>query len=242
MPPHPDTDTLQLTSTTPSPLEPEIQVLVEFPIELVSALLAGKWAASAHPFRPWLVGYRLRLALAAATTAAVWAFPTGASALSDAPACFALLAALGVATSFASTLMFTALGDYYNRISDPGMGGAYLTLLNTLANVGVVVPKLGVFAAMDALTLRKCVGGGVAAACGPASAGGAADGACVEAGGRCVVGRDGFYVLSALSVALGAGILVWLHRVLPRLEQLPPSAWRAPLPGGPRKQHSRKRH
>lgn len=31
------------------------------------------------------------------------------------------------------------------RISDPAMGGAYLTLLNTLANVGVTVPKLFVF-------------------------------------------------------------------------------------------------
>ena len=35
-----------------------------------------------------------------------------------------------------STLMFTALGCFYNRISDPDMGGAYLTLLNTIANMG----------------------------------------------------------------------------------------------------------
>lgn len=32
--------------------------------------------------------------------------------------------------------MFTALGTFFNRISDPEMGGAYLTLLNTIANMG----------------------------------------------------------------------------------------------------------
>lgn len=32
--------------------------------------------------------------------------------------------------------MFTAMGSFFNRISDPDMGGAYLTLLNTIANMG----------------------------------------------------------------------------------------------------------
>lgn len=32
------------------------------------------------------------------------------------------------------------------RISDPSMGGAYLTLLNTIANIGITVPKFFVFA------------------------------------------------------------------------------------------------
>jgi PAT family acetyl-CoA transporter-like MFS transporter 1 len=216
-------------------------VLLEFPIELASALVAGRWAAAAHPLRPWLAGYRLRLAVAAATTAVVAAFPAGAAAPAAAPFAWAALAAVGVATSFASTLMFTALGDFYNRISDPGMGGAYLTLLNTLANVGVVVPKLFVFWAMDALTARRCVGVDAASgladaalaapegagACGPASAGGAADGACTGAGGACAVARDGFYVLSCAAVAAGCVLLAWLRRALPRLEAAPASAWRA---------------
>ena len=33
-----------------------------------------------------------------------------------------------------------------SRISDPRMGGAYLTLLNTIANIGVTVPKFFIFA------------------------------------------------------------------------------------------------
>lgn len=68
----------------------------------------------------------------------VYRFPSGASALGDHPWWFGALAAAGLVTSFTSTLMFTALGSFYNRISDPDMGGAYLTLLNTIANMGVL--------------------------------------------------------------------------------------------------------
>ena len=48
-------------------------------------------------------------------------FPRGAASLGDHPGAFAALAVAGVATSFTSTLMFTALGTFYNRISDPDM-------------------------------------------------------------------------------------------------------------------------
>lgn len=66
----------------------------------------------------------------------VYFFPSGASSLTDQPWWFATLAVAGLVTSFTSTLMFTALGSFYTRISDPDMGGSYLTLLNTIANMG----------------------------------------------------------------------------------------------------------
>ena len=46
-------------------------VLLEFPCELVSAVLAGRWAASSSPFKPWLVGYRLRVLMAVCATTLV---------------------------------------------------------------------------------------------------------------------------------------------------------------------------
>ena len=66
----------------------------------------------------------------------VYSFPMGADSLTAHPQAFASLAACGLLTSFTSTLMFTTLGSFFNRISDPAMGGAYLTLLNTIANMG----------------------------------------------------------------------------------------------------------
>ena len=51
----------------------------------------------------------------------VWAFPADAVHLSSHPREFGLLALLGLLTSFTSTLMFTAMGSFFNRISDPDM-------------------------------------------------------------------------------------------------------------------------
>ncbi|KAK9809613.1 hypothetical protein WJX73_007530 [Symbiochloris irregularis] len=131
-------------------------VLLEFPCELLSALVAGRWAARTSPFNPFLKGFFLRLCIAALLTVVVYQFPSGAESLGSHPLQFAALAACGVLTSFTSTLMFTSLGSFFNRISDPAMGGAYLTLLNTIANMGVILPKLGIFALIDALTSRQC--------------------------------------------------------------------------------------
>jgi len=131
-------------------------VLLEFPCELVSAVLAGRWAASTSPFTPWVRGYAVRLAMAAAATAVVHAFPANAASLTAHPAAFVALAAVGLLTSFTSTLMFTAMGSFYNRVSDPRMGGAYLTLLNTIANMGTILPKLAVFWLIDALSHNGC--------------------------------------------------------------------------------------
>ena len=46
-------------------------VLLEFPCELASAVLAGRWAASPTPFTPFMLGYRIRLVMAACVTVVV---------------------------------------------------------------------------------------------------------------------------------------------------------------------------
>jgi MFS transporter, PAT family, solute carrier family 33 (acetyl-CoA transportor), member 1 len=130
--------------------------VLQFPCELVSALVAGRWASSASPFTPWRAAYLLRLSAAVATTFIVARFPPDAASISHHPAAFASLAAVGLATSFSSTLMFTAAGSFYNRVSDPDMGGAYLTMLNTIANIGITLPKIAVFGLMDAFSYNAC--------------------------------------------------------------------------------------
>ena len=48
-----------------------LQVLIEFPCELVSAVVAGRWAASSSPFKPFLFGYQARVIMAAVVTSIV---------------------------------------------------------------------------------------------------------------------------------------------------------------------------
>lgn len=50
---------------------------------------------------------------------------------------------------------------------------------------------------------------------------------CVAAGGTCRLMTDGYYGLSYTSIALGIFLGLWYARLAPRLQALPPDAWRA---------------
>jgi MFS transporter, PAT family, solute carrier family 33 (acetyl-CoA transportor), member 1 len=123
---------------------------------LLSAVAAGRWAAAGSPFAPWQRAYLLRTLAAILSTLTVLFFPSNASSLSAHPVAFGVLTAISLLTSFSSTLMFTSMGTFFNRISDPDMGGAYLTMLNTILNIGITVPQVGMFALVDALSLNVC--------------------------------------------------------------------------------------
>lgn len=131
-------------------------VLFQFPCELLSAVVAGRWSAADSPFIPWELGYILRLLAGMLMTTIVLAFPAGAADFSDHPPAFLGVLAAGLLTSFSSTLMFTSMGTFFNRISDPAMGGAYLTMLNTIMNVGMTLPQGIMFFLVDTLSYNVC--------------------------------------------------------------------------------------
>lgn len=109
-------------------------------------------------------------------------------------------------------------------------GGAYLTLLNTIANMGVILPKLLIFMLIDVLSERKCRGAtwDVPESACPANQAAAAEGnACTLAGGKCVMVRDGFYMLSYGMMVVGLLVGLWYRKVLPQLETLSIESWRA---------------
>ncbi|KAG2434741.1 hypothetical protein HXX76_007630 [Chlamydomonas incerta] len=211
-------------------------VLFQFPVELLSAVVAGRWAASHSPYWPFMTGYVLRLATAAATVALTAAFPAGATSLSEHRGAFGALAAVSLATSFVSYLSFTALGSFFNTVSDPAMGGAYLTLLNTIANMGYLLPRTPMFWFMDMLTVPRCTAAGGAEPAGAVlphdcpkklSDMARGDSECAAAGGVCGLASDGYYILSSVSLVVGAGLgLAYLGFVW-RLMRLPLSSWRA---------------
>lgn len=52
--------------------------------------------------------------------------------------------------------MFVAVMAFFARISDPSVGGTYMTLLNTLTNLGNSWPATLSLALIDSLTWRGC--------------------------------------------------------------------------------------
>eukprot|EP00775_Hariotina_reticulata_P008729 gene8729-8910_t len=208
-------------------------VLVQFPVELMSAVIAGKWASTHSPYQPFVAGYFVRLAMSVVLTWLASAFPAGASSFMEHTGWFAALSGIGLVTSFSSTLMFTALGSFFNRISDPAMGGAYLTLLNTIANMGVILPKSPLFATMDLLTISTCreAGGAIikGLTCPKKLRELGSSNQCTDAGHTCSLDMDGFYIVSSTMIVIGVGLGVLFMRLFPRLDKLPLERWRVLL-------------
>ncbi len=90
--------------------------------------------------------------------------------------------------------MYVAQMAFFARVADARVGGSYMTLLNTLANLGTKWPATLALAAVDSLALPPAWGGGSPAP-GPPGAPAA----------------DGFYVLTAVCTCAGVAWLVGMR-------------------------------
>merc|ERR1712128_417215 len=53
--------------------------------------------------------------------------------------------------------MFVAIMAFFARVSDPAVGGTYMTFLNTLSNLGNMWPSSFVLWFVDIITYKSCV-------------------------------------------------------------------------------------
>ncbi|CAK6965187.1 acetyl-coenzyme A transporter 1 [Scomber scombrus] len=117
--------------------------------------------------------------------------------------------------------MYVACMAFHAKVSDPIIGGTYMTLLNTVTNLGGNWPSTLALWMVDPLTSKECQGA-VGQSCGsPEEAG-----LCVKEGGACVTTLDGYYVESVVCVVIGLAWWVWLGKKMRRLQDESPSAWR----------------
>lgn len=204
-------------------------VLLEFPIELFSAVIAGRWISEDDALSPFIHAYQGRLLIAFLTTYMVSVFPVGVVHWFDNPLAFLMILLVGVVGSFVSTLMYTAQGAFFSQISDPVMGGAYLTLLNAIANMGSSLPRLVVMWLMDRLTVRSCELNGIWSlewTCPSRKDQALSSNPCTNAGGVCLITTDGFFRLSYVLIFVGAVLGPIFSGTLRKLQKLPLEAWR----------------
>lgn len=103
------------------------------PLSVLFAILTGRMARRGAP-----LSYGLRLGLlirimASSGGMAILAFLTGEP---PGPGVVLILFILFVLGAFGSSLTFVSSCAFFNVVSDPLMGGSYLTLLNTVSNLG----------------------------------------------------------------------------------------------------------
>jgi len=206
-----------------------LAVLIDFPCQIIGGWLTARWSIGDQPLRPWIYAFWVRMGFALVWLLIVQHFPLPPIS----GAFFAFLVLMTVLQGFSVTVQFVGISAFHTRISDPLIGGTYMTLLNTFTNLGGTWPRYFVLKGVDFFTIATCkVTEGatetlIAAAECVSDQGKAT---CAALGGECITERDGYYLTSAICLVLGAFFLVWY--VVPKtreLQALPVSRWRVSL-------------
>ncbi|QRV76712.1 MFS transporter, acetyl-coa transporter [Ceratobasidium sp. AG-Ba] len=221
------TTSLKLVEKGLSKEDLALAVLIDFPIQIIGGWYAAKWSRGQRPLRPWLYAFWVRLGFAALAMAIVYGFPS----TKPVPATYFWgIVVFTVLGSFSSTVQFVGMSAFHTQISDPLIGGTYMTLLNTISNLGGTWPRIFVLKGVDYFSIATCKvkeeGADIimkASEC--VSDHGKA--ACADLGGTCHTERDGYYIVSWICITLGASILIfYIWPTAKRLQGLRQADWR----------------
>lgn len=128
--------------------------------------------------------------------------------------------------------IFVASMAFSAAISDPSIGGTYMTLLNTISNLGGNWPSTTSLWLVDKLTFSNCtqvctttnsidgVGSGNHSATSPTNVTSKMN--CVD---DCRTTLDGYYIECLICVVFGFLWLQWGVLKLRKMQSLPPAAW-----------------
>ncbi|XP_026734317.1 acetyl-coenzyme A transporter 1 [Trichoplusia ni] len=192
------------------------------PVQIIMPVILAKHTTGPAPLSLWLRAFPLRLLVGPLVAALVAVTP---SLLGNAGPTYSYLFLLLCLYVFHQTClycMFVAVMAFFAKVSDPAVGGTYMTFLNTMSNLGTNWPNTLALWAIDHLTYKTC------------SLTELSDNTCssqLEAelckskGGTCNVRIDGFYIETAICLVIGFIWLQWGRPTIQKLQRLPASAW-----------------
>ncbi|TFY66211.1 hypothetical protein EVG20_g4880 [Dentipellis fragilis] len=203
-----------------------VAVLIDFPFQIIGGWLAASWSRGGKPLRPWLWAFWPRLFFALISTLIVFWFPTPPITTGF----FIFLILETVFASFSSTIQFVGISAFHTTISDPLIGGTYMTLLNTFTNLGGTWPKYFVLKGVDLFSIATCEVNESGTSLKVKAAECVSDLGkehCADLGGTCITERDGYYAVSALCMTFGVIFLIaYIIPAAKKLQALPVSQWR----------------
>lgn len=120
--------------------------------------------------------------------------------------------------------IFVSQMAFFAKISDPLVGGTYMTLLNTVTNLGGNWPATLALWFVDPLTSRICKGGLKNE--GNNCSDSAEQNECSANGGTCEIVIDGFYVEIVICAVIGFLWLAWAKSRIKRIQDLDENAWK----------------
>lgn len=161
---------------------------VLMPAYIALPVVISRWTVGSTPLDVAMKAYPSRIASGIALAALAYCTP---AQMSPVPWVFYLvLVLLTGAAAFAAQCMFVAQMSFFARVSDPAMGGTYMTLLNTLGNLGGMWPPTVTMFLIDATTCK---------------------------GKTCMLEVDGFYVMAFAGAVIA---FIWFCMMANRVRAL----------------------
>lgn len=216
-----------------------ITVLIDFPFEIIFGYYVAKWSTyirhevsstetsnklvkflvgETGVLTPWLWGFLGRLTAAIMGNYLVSQFPSDGKITRG---YFFLVIFQHLLGSFMSTVQFVGISAFHTRIADPVIGGTYMTLLNTLSNLGGTWPRLLIMYMIDTLTNVECDINGLTEELPMGKA------ECISKGGKVIVLRDGYYITNIICIIIGIILYFgFIKKSALRLQKMPITSWR----------------
>ncbi|XP_046433587.1 acetyl-coenzyme A transporter 1 [Neodiprion fabricii] len=196
------------------------------PLQIVLPLAIAKYTVGPRPMDVYLKAIPYRLAFGLVAAFLVWLTPF-VVVNGDVPLYY-YVGLIVVYSIHQVTLysMFVAVMAFFARISDPAVGGTYMTLLNTLCNLGGNWPATTALWFVDAFTFRQCSTDPT----NDCSTAAEREQCANTNAGECHTQLDGYYIESLLCVIIGVVWLRWGRRKINHLQNKPHSAWQVVTP------------
>jgi len=121
------------------------------PIQMILPGVISPYTAS-KPLRFFAQAYPLRMILVVCGALLVWCSPDFQNGSEEPTWFYAVIFVLAILGSVASTIQFVSLMAFFAKVSDPAMGGSYMTILNTATNMGAKWPSTLVLFLIGPLT------------------------------------------------------------------------------------------
>ncbi|KAF8374361.1 hypothetical protein PRIPAC_80790 [Pristionchus pacificus] len=200
-------------------------------IQLILPVVISRWTAGPRPLNAFLWAYPARILICIGFAVLVYVSPS--LRMPDSKefyytfyiiwAVAYMIRQIGMSSMFVATTAFNA------QISDPLIGGTYMTLLNTINNLGGNWPVTLILSITDLFTWKNCNApavsyNGTALLYSCSSAAAAAQ--CAADGGICDIYIDGYYFGVALCSIVG---LVWYKLLFSKvkyIQEVPKEEWR----------------
>nr|CAG4639950.1 EOG090X04K8 [Daphnia pulex]SVE84813.1 EOG090X04K8 [Daphnia pulex] len=197
------------------------------PLQIVLPLFISRYTAGPRPMQVFINAIPYRLMFGFIYAGLVWITPQFQSSDGQFPFYYYLMVVIIYAIhQVAVYSMFVAVMAFFAKVSDPQVGGTYMTLLNTVCNLGGNWPSTLALWSVDALTWKSCHSKDSIIHETNKCRNAAETLECTDGGGQCIVDLDGFYVESLICIVIGFLWLRWGRRVIHQLQSKDESAWK----------------